>query len=549
MAQRTFPTARHICSTVEGRMVRFFKDCGFNGDVAKGHATAVLAGFYPLLEDWLRRLPGYLRQREIRGAVQRMWQAGLVAVRIDRNPGRVIVLCREAWLRIHQECFLNSPRYGHTALLPAAEDPDYAKSEVDAYKRWMEVVGMVDSFQMVPRATRPYGYWLIKQKTRLAAGEAPKLRPIISHCRHPCRNALARVGRALALLVEKAIEVVQEKWPMHTPMWGLHKGSNQWCQRLLQAPNISGLAEFDVTDCFLNTPRDAVLRALGFWLARFRRRQVDGPWFAVSRESKAGDHLGKPCSMHYWALSGAQVRAAVEWELERNACFEVGASTSTRVLKQVRGLPIGGHFSAALVELVALHRELTVPWPVRLMGSPTARYRDNFFVAYQEEPTSAAQQELAVQLSDLLQMPVKFEGAGSTTRVLELRIAVERGCPPHVVLAFRTDMDRQGESGDVTSWPPLGDPRVRLVLPGMLQGLAAKIRLYHVPGTAGYTATLRRALHFVQRRGYPTRWWARPFAMALLRHGTAIGCLPGLLRAAASGSRAVRWQAGVGSGL
>ncbi len=65
--------------------------------------------------------------------------------------------------------------------------------------------------------------------------------------------------------------------------------------------------------------------------------------------------------MHYWALSGAQVRAAVEWELERNAVFEVQTLTGTRILKQTRGLPIGGHFSAALVEYVALHRELIVP--------------------------------------------------------------------------------------------------------------------------------------------------------------------------------------------
>ena len=212
------------------------------------------------------------------------------------------------------------------------------------------------------------------------------------------------------------------------------------------------------------------------------------------------------------------------------------------MLEQVRGLPIGGHFSAALVELVALHRELTVPWPVRLMGSPTARYRDNFFVAFQNVPTPAVREELAVELSDLLRMPVKFENAGNAIRVLELRITVERGGPPRVLLAFRTDADRQGESGDVTSWPPLGDPRVQLVLPGLLQGLAAKIRLYHVPGTTGYTATLRRALAFVRQRGYPTRWWVRTFAMALLRHGAAVGCLPRLLRSAANSCPAAHWQ-------
>ena len=549
LAQRTYPTAQYVCSMLEGRVVRFLTACGFDTELAEEHATRVLAAFYPHLERWLCGLPGYLQQRAIRSAVRRMWRAGLVAVRIDRNPGRVIVLCKEAWLRINKTCFMESPRYNVTALAPAADTPDFAKIEVDDYKRWMEVVGIVDSFRTVPQATRPYGYgyWLIKQKTRLAVGENPKLRPIISHCRHPCRNALARVGRALALLVEKSIEVVQEARPRHTPMWGLHKGSSQWCQQLLQAPEVSCLAEFDVADCFLNTPREAVLGALGFWLAQFRRRNVDGPWFAVSREGKAGDHMGKPCSMHYWALSGPQVRTAVEWELECNASFEVVTATETRVLQQVRGLPIGGHFSAALVELVALHRELTIPWPARLTGLPTARYRDNFFVAFPEAPTRAACEEMAAELSGLLQMPVKFESTGNSIRVLELRITLEHGVPPRVLLAFRTDADRQGESGDVTSWPPLHDPRVQLVLPGLLQGLAAKVRLYHVPGTTGYTATLRRALAFVRQRGYPTRWWVRAFAMALLRHGAAVDCLPRLLRTAAGGCPASCWQSQSGN--
>ena len=82
-------------------------------------------------------------------------------------------------------------------------------------------------------------------------------------------------------------------------------------------------------------------------------------FFAISKDSKNEDYLGRPCSTHFWELSSDTVIACVEWELEHNSFFEVrGEDGGSVVLKQEKGLPIGGHLSAALVELVALHREL-----------------------------------------------------------------------------------------------------------------------------------------------------------------------------------------------
>ena len=76
---------------------------------------------------------------------------------------------------------------------------------------------------------------------------------------------------------------------------------------------------------------------------------------------------------------------------------------------------------------------------------------------------------------------------------------VTAGVAPRVIVAFRTDPDRQGESQDVTSWPPRPDPRTRLVLDSLLQGLASKLRLYRVPGTGGFTAVIRQALAFFEK--------------------------------------------------
>ena len=97
----------------------------------------------------------------------------------------------------------------------------------------------------------------------------------------------------------------------------------------------------------------------------------------------------------------------VEWELTNNDLFETsnGMADGWWVFRQVLGLPMGGHLSAALVELVALHREYTRPWPQCLSGVTTSRYRDNFFAMLQLPAVEADLLALAEDLTLLLGMP------------------------------------------------------------------------------------------------------------------------------------------------
>ena len=202
------------------------------------------------------------------------------------------------------------------------------------------------------------------------------------------------------------------------------------------------------------------------------------------------------------------------------------------VLQQHRGLPIGGHLSAALVELVALWREYTCEWPIALQDRASARYRDNFFVTMRSDDNINIFTALAKELTALLAMPVKLEKYGSHVSCGALRLRFSADKPVHVTVAFRTDNDRQGEDHMVTSWPPRQDPRVPLVLPSLLHGLASKLRLYHVSGTNGYTSAIRKATAFIRSRGYPIKWWARSWTLALIRQGAVAHCLPRLLRTA-----------------
>ena len=120
----------------------------------------------------------------------------------------------------------------------------------------------------------------------------------------------------------------------------------------------------------------------------------------------------------------------------------------TVVLQQRKGLPIGGHLSAAFVELVALRRKFQCAWPQQLSLGPTARYRDNNFVVLPDEPSDAERQEVAHALSALLLMPVIFERGGHIARCLGLRIDWTADSRVKAALAYRTDQDRQGESGE-----------------------------------------------------------------------------------------------------
>ena len=302
-----------------------------------------------------------------------------------------------------------------------------------------------------------------------------KVRPIVQHHRHPCIRFVRRVARAISLLVRHAIGVVRQAYPRHCPIWGLHSATKEWLSVLCRYGPASSIIEYDVEDCFLNTPQDQAFPALAFWLDHLQGTTRRPLSFAISKDSSHLDHVGLSYSVHFWSLPSAVVLAAVKWELARRLDFEVLAPTGeTVVLRQCRGLPIGGSLSAGLVELVALRCELRMselPW---VSTVPTARYRDNFFVAPPENWSFSQQDSFAVALTRLYGMPIKLEGFGSMRRCLELWVECLPAGPCRAVLGFRTDSARQGESGDVVAWPPWCDPRAPSCTV-LLCGLAAKI--------------------------------------------------------------------------
>ena len=136
----------------------------------------------------------------------------------------------------------------------------------------------------------------------------------------------------------------------------------------------------------------------------------------------------------------------------------------------------------------------------------------------------------AAALTSLLMIPVKTEKAGRQARCLEVRLDWTCQDNVAVVLAYQTDADRQGESGDVTSWHKWKDIRTENVLHGLLAGLASKLNHFAHEEMSGYTKSIRLAVQWMRQRQYPTKKWLQPFALELLRFETPPSLLPHCLR-------------------
>ena len=93
--------------------------------------------------------------------------------------------------------------------------------------------------------------------------------------------------------------MVVARRPSHLPMWQLHSGSKEWLHRLGITVGWWGCDEYDVADCFLNTPRNEVLDATRFWDALTTHHSRRQSCYAIAKDGKKGDHRGHPSSIHY----------------------------------------------------------------------------------------------------------------------------------------------------------------------------------------------------------------------------------------------------------
>ena len=223
---------------------------------------------------------------------------------------------------------------------------------------------------------------------------------------------------------------------------------------------------------------------------------------------------------------------ARECELENNDTFEALASDGRTVVLQQRkrGCQLEGTSRRLLLSWWRCAASISAFGHLRCSTGSLRVIGTIFFVVLPDEPSEAERLATARALSDLLLMPVGFERGGRIARCLVLRICRADESKVKAALAYRTDSDRQGESGDVRTWPEWRDPRASAVLHGLLVGLATRLLNYADQSIGGFPASLRHAVQFLRQRGYPTKRWLRPFALELSRLGVPYNVLPRALR-------------------
>ena len=60
----------------------------------------------------------------------------MVLVRIDRNPGRVVMMCKALWLQLPDKTFTSCARYTPAAQPLSSDIPTFAKDTVDEFQKF-----------------------------------------------------------------------------------------------------------------------------------------------------------------------------------------------------------------------------------------------------------------------------------------------------------------------------------------------------------------------------------------------------------------------------
>ena len=163
LSQRTYPNVSVIADSVRTQTTRLLRAAGMEQEEAKEAALRYFEYFTHPMQKWMDSLPPMLMQNNIRTALRSIHNAGYLFVKIDRSPGRVMLMCRHAWLFLQQSAFLQSPRY--TLLESAETDENYMERVCESLKSVLR--GSKLPLRKMKGTGRPYGYWTVKNKSLL----------------------------------------------------------------------------------------------------------------------------------------------------------------------------------------------------------------------------------------------------------------------------------------------------------------------------------------------------------------------------------------------
>ena len=92
---RTYPTLQRICDVFNDRVRRFLTLAGFAEEYIDVAQQAIVNSVRRHLQPFMANLPPIMQQSCLIRARRQIWNGGMILIRVDRNPGRLVAVCRE----------------------------------------------------------------------------------------------------------------------------------------------------------------------------------------------------------------------------------------------------------------------------------------------------------------------------------------------------------------------------------------------------------------------------------------------------------------------
>ena len=385
----------------------------------------------------------------------------------------------------------------------------------------------------------PSAYCLPKNKMTEEQGGAWKARIIFSHFAHPIKARGKIIGRALSLLLKTATahmhcfemvdirDVKQYAEQVQTSLYNIRQ-SGEEPQGI--GPGGFRLWELDVVEMFPRLDRQQVLEALKAihkLVSEARKLRGKNPQcsFALHHYDRRRDRMGQGSARHFTNLKFDDILAYVEYELYSNDVFVAG----TRVLRQRRGVAIGGTCSAQLACLYCMYQEhewykggyISYADSVSRWMHPRAvplfpfRFRDNIVGVGGGDVTLQA---IHGYFSEVYSLELQMEGEGDTLRSLEAKLSI---CQDTGTMGLRLKRRVEGPTDvyrSIIRYVDWYSTTARAVLQSLVPALVGKC-VYYALSQEDVAANVRGVMRELLRKGYPESWWVPKLRYGLRRRG------------------------------
>ena len=160
MSYRVYPRLETVCGEIEHRVMANLRLGGMDKELACDMSSRFVKSAIPSMQEFWKSLGPHLHLDFVKSRLRTIRKAGFTFVRIDRNPGRVILVCNALWLSIQRKVFLQNVRYNAANVLLSSDDEEYITRTIAEFQKFVEDRGGGKLFLKKPsEATRPRGYW------------------------------------------------------------------------------------------------------------------------------------------------------------------------------------------------------------------------------------------------------------------------------------------------------------------------------------------------------------------------------------------------------